>query len=319
MFIVAFLTVTAGCVPVFKETKRFKYEVSLTIAGEPMVLSSTYICVLDNEFLNERGPMWQVLPENGFVDMHADPIALGTSASGIKLQARPRSIVQFEDYCDASNTGNPQRSLDSRVYFRQPSADLAYGSVDTGQDVKTDFGEISVKSATITRVSSGHSLGSPRPVHEARGVLYFHSIDVEFRSVGAFPGLLSYLASEHRLWVEEGAQIPFDAAARHDLTRGFPSSNELWPYSRNAASELALRKSTASSWHVGQFQEWRVGSAHDRLGPADSSAVVTTDWIELENSRIEFPIAEYAWRVVYNPKKHQVIILRLEQVPLVNQ
>jgi hypothetical protein len=316
-FAAVFLAVASGCVTVVKDTKQFKYEVSLTVAGEPMVLSSTNTCVLDNESFSERGPRWQVLPENGFVGGHADPIALGTSASGIKLQARPKGIVLDDDYCDASNSSNPRRSLASRVYFRQPLSDLAYGSVDTGRDVQTDFGKISVSSATITQVSSGHSLTSPHPVHEARGALYFHSIDVEFRSVGAVPGLLSYLASERRLWVGEGAQIPFDAAALHDLIQGSPLSNALWPYTVAADSELPLQKST--SWHPGPFQEWRVGSAHDRLGPADSSAVLSTEWVELENSRIELPIAEYAWRFIYDAKKSEVVVLRVEQVPLVNQ
>jgi len=82
-----------------------------------------------------------------------------------------------------------------------------------------------------------------------------------------------------------------------------------------------MERSDGSSWHVSRLQEWI--SLSDSIpslavfgAPLDDLA---TDWIDFEQSRIEFPMAELAWRYVYEPSTNRVVTFRMEVVTLTNQ
>lgn len=215
----------SGILPVckgfpIKQTKEFRYDVSVQLGDESIALSSTYTCVLDGSMLSERGPTWQI-----YRDTEGRIAALGRSKNGIELQAQPKGIMRPNDYCDAFNDGGVTRTVDSVLYFRQQRAS-SYHSVESGETKRSDLGEVKI-SATVTRLKSGHALGLPKPP-SAAVVRYYYAISATSRSVdetikayqAIYPypdrGLQPYLMSQRRAWTSE-AMIPFDAAAREEL------------------------------------------------------------------------------------------------------
>jgi hypothetical protein len=327
LFVLALPLGLVGCYASLNNAKEFRYEVSVQIGAESLVLAGNYTCVLRGQGLSERGPLWFPTAGRGLVQVGSDVVIVGRSATGVAIQARPKGIVTADQYCDAFSPGGPARTLDSRVFFRAAGADT-YSSVDSG--------EIRVASSSFTLLQSGFTPAPRGVVGPEAPTQQWYSVSAQARSIDAIEkdysdlyghgaGLRSFITSTQRLWLGKNSVLPFDEAARADLSASFKFREQLWPYGPHRQSgNLAMRHSGTSGWRPNALQEWMPVPAASlempNLGVGGTSLQgVGTDWIEYGGSRIEFPLAHLAYRYVYDQSKDQIVVFRIEVVPLVAQ
>jgi hypothetical protein len=318
--VVVLLQGLSGCrIPVVQK-REFQYVVSLRTGERTFGLSGNFTCYLRGEFLDMRGPRWAPVTGTGVAVHNYDIAVRGETASGTEFEGHPFAGGQIlgERICDG--TGG---SIGSRVFFREPGAPN-FHSIDMDQGATASFGEIRVLSSALNLVYTGHSLEvaakraqDDEIVHRTHSQPWY-SISARILRMRDLPvrGLRPYVEATPRIWIGQNRTLPFDEAARRELSPSFDFREALWPHSHLTRGDLLMEPSSAAGeWEVNELQGWAPFPG-DPVNYTDLSRAATgqfpTCWIDYRGSRIEMPLALLAWRFAYDPSRDVVVVFRIE-------